>query len=106
MTDRKAMTAVPRGLIHVPVTPFTAENTVDITTFERVVDFLVKQNAAALCVNLHLAESLNLTLDERKALAECAVDVAAGRAPVIVHVSTPGTAQAIALARPAEALGP
>ena len=105
MPDHKAMTAVPRGLIHVPVTPFGPDNTVDLATFERVVDFLVKQNAAALCVNLHLAESLNLTLDERKALAECAVDVAAGRVPVIVHVSTPGTDQAIELARHAEEIG-
>src|SRR5215469_12862854 len=105
MPDHKAMTAVPRGLIHVPVTPLTADNTVDLATFERVVDFLVKQNAAALCVNLHLAESLNLTLDERKQLAECAIDVAAGRVPVIVHVSTPGTDQAIELARHAEGIG-
>ena len=91
MPDRKPMTAVPRGLIHVPVTPLTPDNEIDLATFTRVVEFLLRQNAAALCVNLHLAESLNLTLDERKRLAACAVEVAAGRAPVIVHVSTPGT---------------
>lgn len=99
------MTAVPRGLIHVPVTPFTPDNAIDLTTFGRVIEFLLKHDAAALCVNLHLAESLNLTLDERKRLAECAVDVAAGRVPVIVHVSTPGTDQAIELARHAEQVG-
>jgi len=105
MPDRKPMTAVPRGLIHVPVTPFTPDNALDLATFARVVEFLLRQNAAALCVNLHLAESLNLTLDERKALAERAVEVAAGRVPVIVHVSTPGTDQAIELARHAEQIG-
>src|ERR1051326_2556979 len=68
--DRKPMTAVPRGLIHVPVTPMTPDNEIDLATFARVVEFLIGQNAAALCVNLHLAESLNLTLDERKALAQ------------------------------------
>ncbi len=105
MPDRNSMTAVPRGLIHVPVTPFTPDNAVDLNTFERVIEFLLRHNAAALCVNLHLAESLNLTLEERKRLAECAVDVAAGRVPVIVHVSTPGTDQAIELARHAEQIG-
>jgi dihydrodipicolinate synthase/N-acetylneuraminate lyase len=105
MPDRKPMTAVPRGLIHVPVTPFTPDNQIDLATFARVIDFLLRQNASALCVNLHLAESLNLTLDERKQLARRAVEVAAGRVPVIVHVSTPGTDQAIELARHAEEIG-
>ena len=105
MPDRTPMTAVPRGLIHVPVTPFGPDNTVDLATYARVVAFLLKHNAAALCVNLHLGESLNLTLDERKQIAECAVEVAAGRVPVIVHVSTPGTDQAIELARHAEKIG-
>ena len=62
-------------------------------------------DAASLCINLHLAESLNLTLDERKALAKAAVEVTAGRVPVIIHVSTPGTDQAIDLARHAEQVG-
>jgi 4-hydroxy-tetrahydrodipicolinate synthase len=105
MSDRKLMTTLPRGLIHVPVTPFTPDNTIDLATFARVVEFLLRQNASALCVNLHLAESLNLTLDERKQLAARAVEVAAGRVPVIVHVSTPGTDQAIELARHAEEIG-
>jgi 4-hydroxy-tetrahydrodipicolinate synthase len=105
MSQRKSLAAVPRGIIHVPVTPFTADNKVDLDTFGRVVEFLLRHNAASLCVNLHLAESLNLTLDERKALAKAAVEVTAGRVPVIIHVSTPGTDQAIDLARHAEQVG-
>jgi 4-hydroxy-tetrahydrodipicolinate synthase len=105
MPGRKPLTAVPRGLIDVPVTPFTPDNKVDVDTFGRVVDFMLRHNAAALCINLHLAESLNLTLDERKLLAKTAVEVTAGRVPVIVHVSTPGTDQAVELARHAEAVG-
>jgi 4-hydroxy-tetrahydrodipicolinate synthase len=105
MSDRKPMTAVPRGIIDVPVTPFTPDNKVDLDTFGRVNEFLLRHNASALCINLHLAESLNLALEERKQLAQAAVEVAAGRAPVIVHVSTPGTDQAIELARHAEKVG-
>jgi 4-hydroxy-tetrahydrodipicolinate synthase len=65
MSDRKPLAAVPRGLIDVPVTPFTSDNKVDLDTFARVIEFLLRHNATSLCINLHLAESLNLTLDER-----------------------------------------
>src|ERR1035441_2896562 len=105
MSDRKPLAAVPRGLIDVPVTPFTPDNKVDVDTFSRVIEFLLRHNAAALCINLHLAESLNLTLDERKRLTKTAVEVTAGRVPVIVHVSMPGTDQAVDLARHAEEAG-
>jgi 4-hydroxy-tetrahydrodipicolinate synthase len=104
MSQRQPFSAV-RGIVHVPVTPFTPDNKVDLDTFARVIEFLLRQKASSLCVNLHLAESLNLTLDERKALAKAAVEVVAGRVPIIVHVSTPGTDQAIELARHAEQIG-
>src|SRR3974390_148696 len=105
MSDRKPMLTIPRGIIHDPVTPFTPDNKVDLNTFGRVIEFLLAQNASSLCINLHVAESLNLTTDERKLLAKTAVEVVAGRVPVIVHVSMPGTDQAIDLARHAETIG-
>lgn len=105
MSHPKPITAVPRGIIHVPVTPFTSENKVNLDTYGRVIEFLLGHNASSLCINLHLAESLNLTTDERKLLAKTAVEVVAGRVPVIVHVSMPGTDQAVELARHAEKIG-
>ncbi len=105
MPSAQPLLAIPRGIIDVPVTPFTPDNAVDLDTFVRVIEFLLAHNASSLCVNLHLAESLNLTMDERKATAKAAVDVTAGRVPVIVHVSMPGTDQAIELARHAEQVG-
>ena len=105
MARPKSLMAGPRGIIHVPVTPFTPENTVDLDTFGRVIEFLLRHNASSLCINLHLAESLNLTTEERKLLAKTAVEVVAGRVPVIVHVSMPGTDQAVDLARHAEQVG-
>jgi 4-hydroxy-tetrahydrodipicolinate synthase len=105
MPQRQPMQSIPPGIIHDPVTPFTTDNEVDLATFERVIDFLLRQKPSSLCINLHLAESLNLTLDERKLLAKAAVDLVGGRVPVIVHVSMPGTDQAIELARHAEQIG-
>jgi 4-hydroxy-tetrahydrodipicolinate synthase len=105
MSQREPLTTIPPGIIDVPVTPFTTANEIDVDKFARVIEFLLRHNASSLCVNLHLAESLNLTLDERKLLAKTAVEVTAKRVPVIVHVSTPGTDQAIDLARHAERVG-
>ena len=95
MSQRDPMKTIPHGIIDVPVTPFTPDNAIDLDTFARVIEFLLGHNASSLCINLHLAESLNLTLGERKLLANTAVEVTAGRVPVIVHVSTPGTDQAV-----------
>ena len=105
MSHLKPMQAIPQGIIHDPVTPFTSENELDLDTFGRVIEFLLAHNASSLCINLHLAESLNLTTDERKLLAKTAVEVVSGRVPVIVHVSMPGTDQAMDLARHAEKIG-
>ena len=105
MAQRDPTKVIPQGIIDVPVTPFTSDNEVDLDTFARVIDFMLHHNASSLCINLHLAESLNLTLDERKLLAKTAVEATAGRVPVIVHVSTPGTDQAVDLARHAETIG-
>lgn len=54
---------------------------------------------------MHLAEQLNLTIVERKDLAKASVDAAAGRVPVLVHVSMPGTDQVIDLVHHAEKIG-
>lgn len=105
MSQRKPMQSIPQGIIDDPVTPFTPDNEVDLGAFAHVIEFLLRHNASSLCINLHLAESLNLTTDERKLLAKTAVEVVGGRVPVIVHVSMPGTDQAVDLARHAEKAG-
>lgn len=97
-----SMTEISPGLIHCPITPFDDYNEIDLATFDKIVEFLLGRNPSALCVNLHLAESLNLSLDERKLLAKRCVEVADGKSPVIVNVGTSGTDHAIELAREAE----
>ncbi|MGE0253882.1 MAG: dihydrodipicolinate synthase family protein [Alphaproteobacteria bacterium] len=99
---------VPAGILQSPVTPMTADGAVDYGTFEKLLDFHVgqgKPGTVGITMNLHIAESLNLTTEERKGLAETAVRAVGGRVPVIVNVSTPGTDAAIDLARHAERIG-
>jgi len=104
MTPQR-LTEVPFGLMHVPVAPFSADNRLDLDTYGRHVEFCIRHGATSLCVVLHLAESLNLDMEEREALAAASVEAADGRVPVIVNVSTPGTDAAIRLARHAEKVG-
>ncbi len=94
-----------RGIVGTPVTPFTAENRLDHAGVERLVTFLIGSGVHALALPMHTGESLNLSLEERKELAEVALAATAGRVPVLIHVSCPGTDQVIELACHAERAG-
>ncbi|MGH9089509.1 MAG: dihydrodipicolinate synthase family protein [Acidimicrobiales bacterium] len=94
-----------RGIVGTPVTPFTEAGDLDTAALERLVDFHVAQGSHLLAMPMHIGESLDLTTDERKTLAEVAVKTAGGRVPVFVNASLAGTAQVIELARHAESVG-
>lgn len=51
MAVRDPTKLIPQGIIDVPVTPFTSDNEIDLDTFARVVEFLLRHNASSLCVN-------------------------------------------------------
>ncbi|HET6946820.1 MAG TPA: dihydrodipicolinate synthase family protein, partial [bacterium] len=94
-----------KGIAATPVTPFTPDDRIDWETYEKLIHFLIGNGANLLAVPLHIGESLNLSLEERKQLAEFAVKAAAGRLPVIINVGLPGTGQVVDLARHAERVG-
>jgi len=93
------------GWVGCPVTPFTKTNTVDLATFEALVDFMVRAGHDAVVVAMHVGESLNLSVQERMDLAAAAVSAAGGRIPVYVHASMPGTDLTIELAQHGDAVG-
>lgn len=94
-----------RGVMQSPVTPLTAEFKPDLPTFERLLDFHVRTGAPAISWPHHKAESLNLTIPERKLFAEAAVKVVAGRVPVTIHVSALALEDTMNLARHAQKIG-
>lgn len=104
-TTTPPLRTVPKGVMHVPVTPFKPDMSVDYETFEKLVDWHVRQKPSSLCVVLHIAESVSLTKAEHKRLIEISVKVTNGRMPVIANVSMAGTDQAIDLARHSEKAG-
>ena len=76
------MSTFKPGLVHTPVTPFTADQKIDFATFEKVIDFHLKHGAEALAVQMHAGESVSLA-----------------------HVSDSGTGIAVDRARNAERAG-
>lgn len=94
-----------KGLLGAPVTPFTADNKIDLDTFAKQVNFLIEQGLPMVVHPMHVAEAPSLSIEERKELAKCMVETAAGRVPTFVHVSHAGTDIALDLARTAEKVG-
>jgi len=96
------MTLVLKGVMQSPVTPLKDDFSPDYETFERLVDFHVRIGATAISWPHHKAESHNLTIAERKALAEVAIKAVNKRVPVSVHVSALALEDTFDLARHAQ----
>jgi 4-hydroxy-tetrahydrodipicolinate synthase len=99
------MSITLRGVMQSTVTPLRQDFSPDLSTFERLVEFHIRTGATAISWPHHKAESLNLTIAERKLFAEAAVKVTAGRVPVSIHVSALAFEDTMALARHAQKIG-
>jgi 4-hydroxy-tetrahydrodipicolinate synthase len=99
------MTAFQPGLVHLPVTPFAADRSIDYDRLGKLIDFHIRNGADALALPTHAGESVSLTDSEKRTLVEFAVKHIAARLPLIAHVSEAGTAVAAALARHAQDAG-
>ncbi|WP_028923882.1 dihydrodipicolinate synthase family protein [Pseudonocardia acaciae] len=93
------------GYFGTPLTPYDDDLEIDAETFVKHVRFMVDSGVSALCWPMHLAESLNLTVEERTELARLTVAAVAGDVPVTIHTSCPGTDQVIELSRHAQRVG-
>jgi 4-hydroxy-tetrahydrodipicolinate synthase len=87
------------GLVHTPVTPFSREHGIDFAILAKLIEFHIRNHAEALAVPMHVGESVSLPETEKRAVVEFVVKEAAGRVPVIAHVSDAGTGTATSLAR-------
>jgi 4-hydroxy-tetrahydrodipicolinate synthase len=93
------------GVMQSPVTPLKDDFSLDLATFERLLDFHVRTSGTAISWPHHKGESLNLGLAERKRFAEAAVKTVGGRVGVSIHVSALSVEDTLALARHAEKIG-
>ena len=93
------------GLVHTPITPFTAGLQIDFDLFEKLIEFHLRNGAQALALPMHVGESVSLSDAEQRSLIAFAIKHVRGRVPVIAHVSDSGTAIAADRARHAQDAG-
>jgi 4-hydroxy-tetrahydrodipicolinate synthase len=94
-----------QGVMQSTVTPLKDDFTPDVEKFEKLLDFHVRTGATAISWPHHKGESLNLTMSQRKELAEVAVKALGRRIPISIHVSTLSVEDSIDLAQHAQKIG-
>ncbi|MFD1858306.1 dihydrodipicolinate synthase family protein [Aeromicrobium camelliae] len=82
------------GMISTVVTPFDADDQVDLELLRAEVKYLLEQGVTAICACGSTGEGQTLSLEESVAICEVVVDEVAGRVPVIGGVIQNSTAQA------------
>ena len=81
------------------VTPFDGNNRVDYTSLKRLIDFHVDQGSDGLVIAGTTGESATLSHAEHVELVGRAVELTAGRLPIIAGTGSNSTAQTVALSR-------
>jgi len=94
-----------QGIMGALVTAFHGDGSVDYETFEKQVNFLIDAGLPFIAHPMHIGESPNLTVQERKDLATCLVKAAGGRVPTFVNVSMHGTDNMLDMASHVETTG-
>lgn len=92
------------GYIPAVVTPFK-EKEVDLEAFRKYINWLITAGVNGVVVCGSTGESISLSMDEKKSLVETAVEVSAGRAPVVAGVISASTDDAIRQAKMYEKVG-
>ena len=95
------------GLIVAPLTPFTADLTVDEAALRRQIDYVVDDCRATMVVaaGVETQEYTYLSFEQRKALIHRTIEFVDRRVPVMVGISHPSFKTAIELAHDAERHG-
>jgi len=86
-----------KGSLVALVTPFDGNNRVDYASLKRLIDFHVEQGSNGLVIAGTTGESATLTRSEHIELIGRAIEIAAGRLPIIAGTGSNSTAQTIEL---------
>ena len=94
------------GLIAAPFTPMHEDGSLNLQVIGPYAEFLMQKEICDGSVYLwHDGESVSLTTEERKAVAEKWMEAAKGKLKVIVHVGGMSQVQCAELAAHAQAIG-
>lgn len=92
-------------LLTAMVTPFDQDGNVDFKATKSLVNYLLANGTDGIVVAGTTGESPTLSTEEKKALFECVVETANGRAPVIAGTGSNNTSESVKLTKIAEAVG-
>jgi 4-hydroxy-tetrahydrodipicolinate synthase len=93
------------GVFPAITTPFRPDLTIDFDFLRRHVGWLIDHGCQGIVPLGSLGEGATLSFDEKDAVLAACRQAAAGRVPVVAAVAALSTAEAVALARDAAALG-
>lgn len=93
------------GIIPAVITPFTAEDAVDVAGLQANAAHVLEHGARGLVAAGTMGEAGGLTTDERRTVIEAVVAQAAGSVPVLAGVSAGSTGGAVAYAELAREAG-
>jgi 2-dehydro-3-deoxy-D-pentonate aldolase len=93
------------GLIPAMVTPFDEDGELDLRATGAVVERLIEAGVDGISALGSTGEFSHLDGAERRRFVEELVGIVEGRVPLLVGVGTPGTREAVNLARHAESVG-
>jgi 4-hydroxy-tetrahydrodipicolinate synthase len=93
-------------LITAMVTPFTADDAVDLDRAQELADSLLAQGSDAVLVAGTTGESPTVFYPDKMDLYRAVIEAVDGRAPVIANVGDNCTRDSVEFARQVEALGP
>ena len=94
-----------QGVFPAITTPFRPDLSIDFDVLRRHVAWLIDHGCQGIVPLGSLGEGATLSFDEKDAVLAACRQAAAGRVPVVAAVAALSTAEAVALARAAAALG-
>jgi len=94
-----------RGVFAIPMTPWTADDTIDEDVLRAEIDYMIAAGSPGVIGPILVSEFQVLGEDERRRYMQLLVEQTHQRAPVIVNVAGVNTAQAVRYAHHARELG-
>jgi 4-hydroxy-tetrahydrodipicolinate synthase len=94
-----------KGVFPALLTPFTADDEVDLVMFEKNLDAQVDAGIRGIIIAGSLGEASTLTLAEKETLVKFSVSKLAGKIPVIMNIAEGATREAVLQAKLAKEWG-
>ncbi|MCD6286460.1 MAG: dihydrodipicolinate synthase family protein [Anaerolineae bacterium] len=94
-----------RGSFAIPMTPYDENDRIDEDVLEAELEFCIESGVGGIAAPMMVSEFRSLSEAERKLMMRVAVEVSAGRTPIVANVAAVNTPLAVAYATYAQKIG-